>query len=91
MFGLDNGHTNLRRILHRVIPESYRRGSMSNNRSCAVAMLRAAIAERPAWVEERATVGTDPSTDPSTDPGAKTERRATAFAVARLTRLTYVL
>ena len=50
-------------------------------------MFRAAIDERPAWAEERATVGTDPSADP----GAKTERRATAFAVARLTRLTYVL
>lgn len=60
---------------------------MSNNRSCAAPMLSAAMEECPAWAEERATVGTDPSTDPR----AKTERRATAFAVARLTRLTYVL
>ncbi len=43
-------------------------------------MVRAAIEERPAWAEDRATVGTDPSADP----GAKTERRATASAVARL-------
>ena len=52
-----------------------------------MAMLRAAIEKRPAWVEERATVGTDSSGDPD----AKTERGAIASAVARLTRPTVVL
>jgi hypothetical protein len=43
------------------------------------------VEQQPAWAEDRATVGTDPSADP----GAKTQRRAMNSFVARLLRIPF--